>query len=89
MVLAFPTPGLGIPYTKLITLPSPRSLPRPPPQLGPDLRATVPLVMNFSVTGGLELSGPAHPDKVGLLRRVGCNLVSGFRVNGAVRRGAM
>ena len=33
-------------------------------QLGPDMRATIPLVMNFSVTGGLEVSGPAHPDKV-------------------------
>lgn len=37
-------------------------------QLGPDLRAQVPLVMNMAVTGGLEVSGPAHPDKVGALR---------------------
>lgn len=40
-------------------------------QLGPDLRAVYPLVMNFSVSGGLEASGPAHPEQLavtGVLR---------------------
>ena len=34
--------------------------------LGPDLRAVYPLVMNFGVAGELEVSGPAHPDQVGM-----------------------
>lgn len=33
--------------------------------LGPDLRAMYPLVMNFSVAGEVQVSGPAHPDQVG------------------------
>ena len=49
--------------------------------LGPDLRATYPLVMNFGVAGELEVSGPAHPEAVavrGVLRLPGgdVNLVA-------------
>ncbi len=39
--------------------------------LGPDLRAMYPLVMNFGVAGELAVSGPAHPDQVGLRQRQG------------------
>ena len=35
-------------------------------QLGPDLRTTYPVVMNFNISGQVNVTGPAHPKKLQL-----------------------
>ena len=35
-------------------------------QLGPDLRTTYPVVMNFNISGQVNVTGPAHPQKLQL-----------------------
>lgn len=32
--------------------------------LGPELRILYPLILNFAVSGELELNGPAHPKRI-------------------------
>lgn len=32
--------------------------------LGPELRIVYPLILNFAVSGELELNGPAHPKRI-------------------------